>query len=375
MTIKYIERRVAQATFIKPIEPEWGGIGKGRMETAKSGKLYPTETPHFNFRFTHGNEDLAPIVKEIYGDAPMSLDLMVLAVTTHTDPIERYMPNSMQLWAKSQYDDKRTLMLECDSETVTRAWNAGTKRHDYAPDMPCGFDSTTNKCSKGCKPTARLLVVLPALCQAVQAIGYFSLTIHGNDDIKDIISKFGRAGEHIPLITWRFNRVPKTASFPDEKDNGKMKERIHHPIQIEALNRYGGVNGLVNALVSGNQTTAPALPPVTMTQSGGYDDSVEYEEAPLYFDEELANTPAPTPKPTTQGNEQFSTKGLAMAIIRSLREHHRAHSEGVGITDILNTLGSNDLEDLGKAWERQFPTLTQDGFAKVIADEFVTKIK
>jgi hypothetical protein len=299
-------------------------------------------------------------VKEIYGDAPMSLDLMVLAVTTHADPIERYMPNSMQLWAKSQYDDKRTLMLECDSETVTRVHNATTKRHEYAPNVICGFDPKTSKCSRGCKPTARLLVVLPALCQAVQAIGYFSLTIHGNDDIKDIISKFGRAGENIPYITWRFNRVPKTATFPDEKDNGKIKERVHHPIQIEALNRYGGVVSLVNSLASGNTTNAPALPSVTarvdVYEGDGYDEDVPY------FDEGLA--PIEPPAPVKTDNKQ-----LALAIIQDLRKFHRAHSEGIQISDILMTLGFTDIDDLVMSWDEKYPNTPKS--TKNVVDEFV----
>lgn len=393
--IEFIEESIQRRKFVTPIYSNWGNIGKGKMAvSAKSGNPYPIETPHYNFTLKAGFEDLGRTIVELYGSEPMSLDFVIepmmteeslplIPNTTQKDYVAMYMPNYMQAWAKSQYGDKRTMMIECTSKDVVRVFNPQTKRHDYAtPEQPltavCGFDPKTNKCNKGCVPTARLFVILPALCKEVGAIGYFTMTIHGKDDLKGMIPKLRVAGKSIGSFVWRFNRVKKMTIFPDEKDGGKLKEKEHYPIEIKALIPFNGVGSLLPQLQA---PTAPALPPSTMPQSGGYgdDNPLDYEDMII---DELTKTIPPLPypkelppKPTTQGNEQFPTKGLAMAIIRSLREHHRAHSEGVGITDILHTLVVKDLETLGKAWEAQYPTLTQDEFSKVVADDFVAMLK
>lgn len=263
MAILYIQNQVNNRQFITPPYPNWGNIGKGKIAVSqKTGKPYPTETPHFNFTFAQGYEDLAPFVARLYGQEPMSLDVIVLQMRNTFDPskgetvVDLFAPSSMQAWAKSKYDgDKRTLMTECDSHTVTRVFNPETKRHDYNPAVQCGFDPKPGECNKGCKATMRFLVVLPDLCREVGAMGYFTLTVHGKDDIKDVTSKFMQVGDGIGNLTWRFNRVPKTVRFVED---GKQKEKIHHPVNIEALIRLGGGMDNLIAQLIGNPTQADA---------------------------------------------------------------------------------------------------------------------
>lgn len=342
MAILYIQNQVNNRQFITPPYPNWGNIGKGKIAVSqKTGKPYPTETPHFNFTFGAGYEDLAPFVTRLYGQEPMSLDVIVLQMRNTVDSskgetiVDLFAPSSMQAWAKSKYDnDKRTLMTECDSHTVSRVFNPETKRHDYNPAVPCGFDPKTGECNNGCKATMRFLVVLPDLCREVGAMGYFTLTVHGKDDIKDVTSKFMQVGEGIGNITWRFNRVKKTAKFIE---NGQPKEKTHYPVNVESLIRLGGgVNNLIAQLTGGDDT--PRLANVNYRADGvmssendftppNMSDVIKGEGVRVYTDESVK---------------------LVMATVN-------ATYPNVDDTSVLQTLGFESWGALRTGWKMSYP--------------------
>jgi hypothetical protein len=341
MPIKHIQTKIQNVRFIQPIYPKFGSIGMGKMAVSqKSGNPYPTETPHYVFSFEQGYEDLAPFVSQLYGNEPMSLDVVFMPMTNDTNPLERFMPNSMQAWTKSKFDpNKRTLTVECDGENVMRVFDYQTKRHVWQPEHACGYDDKKGECAHGCKPTARLRLGLPALYQELGVKGYFEMTLHGVDSIKNLLVALGQAKNNIGDVVWRMTRAPKTISYTDSKDQ-KVKERTYHPI---ASIKVIGAHAETPMITS---TPRPALADVNT--SSDYDDSGVYE------DDNTPPLPELTPVPVP-------TQSLAQLVVAYIHDKGYTH---VQASDVLTVLGYTSWDDLRERWHGE---RTQ----RAIAEEFI----
>jgi hypothetical protein len=281
------------------------------------------------FKLADGYNDISSIIHNLYGEKPMSLDMAFLPIAIDPDPIETYMPNSMQAWAKSKIDpDKRTLMVECDSQTVIRVFDTQTKKHVYDPPQTCGWDGKA--CTNGCRPTARLRVVLPALVNEVSVIGYFEMTLHGLDSIRTMLSAFHQLGDRIGTSILRVSREPKTMTFTDPKD-GKVKERQFHPItRVVLIGHYDGL--VLGAGASEHQLPTPRTE--TRVNTSSHDD---------------------LPKSLTTPTETANKPTLDELTIRYLHEQ--------GYTDItsnhvLDVLGYNSWYELYSTWDGKCTPIT-----------------
>ena len=373
MPIKHIQTRLSNRQFNRPPFPEWGNIGKGTKATAQSGKLYPVETPHYNFTYNAGFEDLAPYITSLYGDKPMILDVFLYAMKADDNPVERVMPTSMQSWAQSKHDpNKRTLMYECDGEVISRVWNNTSKQHDRNPTSPCGYDPDTRTCKHGCKETARLFVILPALCETVGTLGYFTMTLHGTTDIMNLSSVFTTMGERVTECLWRFERVQATTRYPDA--TGAMKERQHYPIQASVLNMQGGLGAMLGAM-----TNAPQIADSNADVNNRAGLLTGGDVFPLGSDipDDMGYTGVvyeeyeqPTPQPAPQPNNASSTLATVLSIT------------GATESQVLEVLGFRTWDNLKQGFGKLYPTywlrdengaylpMSQDLLAQAIAQAY-----
>lgn len=328
MSIRFLDNSPSQ--FIRPIYPQWGNIGMGQMQVSSKGNSYPTETPHFVFKLNAGYEDLQPIIARLYGEQPMSLDMAFLQIVYHQNPVEAFMPNSMQAWAKSKHDpNKRTLTIECDSETVIRVFDYQTKKHIYEPNHKCGWDGKA--CQHGCKPTARLRVVLPALVNEVDMVGYFEMTLHGLDSIRAMLGAFRQLDNNIGTSILRITRTPKTMTYTDPQD-GKTKERKFHPISSAVLiGQYEGIMLGSGNVVSG-QLPAPQPRHDDVNTGSDYTDDDYQDDS-----EDVPMSPPPAPEKPT----------LEQVTIRYL------YDKGYQVTsaNILDLLGYETWDELYNTWQ------------------------
>lgn len=369
MTIKFLQNRLNNRQFLTPPYPHWGSIGKGKMALSKNNTLYPTETSYFNFTLNAGFEDLAPAITSLYGHEPLSLDVLVLPMRSTYDPakgetpVDCFAPSSMQAWAKAKGNDLPKLMTECDSHTVIRVFDTAEKRHIQNPNTPCGFNHETGQCAKGCKATMRFFIILPDLCRAVQAMGYFTLTVHGKDDITDVMSKFGQMGEGIGDVTWRFSRSPKKITFTDT--DGTKKEKTHYPISVSALIQLGGgmSNLLAHLMGGGNgQNTAQLT-------SG---DEIRFD-VNFSADDELDDE---APEPKTYTDESVR---MVMGYVWDGGHH-------VKDTDVLRELGFKTWADLRSGWKDKyarymprdangdFAPVNKEMMCRIIADAYLDRV-
>lgn len=355
MAIQFITNRLQNREFEEPPYPHWGNIAKGVKKTTAQGVEYPAETHEYNFSFNAGFEDLHPIVKGLYGDKPTSLDVIVYPTRPTYDPnrdetiVDVYAPASMQQWVKPKGAEIPKLMTECNSHTVKRIFDPATKRYVRNPDVACDFNPETNKCGRGCKPTMRFFIILPDLCREVNALGYFTLTTHGTDDIADVTSKFLQLGDAIGSQTWRFSRSPKNTVYTDPKD-GKTKEGICYPINAKALIQLGaGMNNLLAHLMGGGNQNAPALVQGDVNKDAHYD----YDAPPDDYTGYPNNEPIPAPVTT-------EAPPLGRMLIEYLRANHRDIAEGVQVSDMLFTLGFESLDDLTQNWGSKYPDIVKN---------------
>jgi hypothetical protein len=332
---------------------QFGKISKGdEIPTTKDpNKTRPVDLDYFRFQFTEGNEWLTDELALIVGDKPRTLDVILMQVFAQYDPLESVFPHSMQSWNATR------LQVECDAETITRRWDERTQSYD-ATGHKCQMKED-GTCPLQCKWTGRLKVIIPALIP-VAGVGYFTFTTHGKRDIEQIagaIQFMLDRDKPMETILWKMLRTAATSNYKDVQ--GVARTREYYPVTLTVKNLNS------EWYFSGNPTSAPALPPVT-PRADVYEGEGDEDVMPPYD-----KTPALAPVKTVGGNGKYPTQGMAMNIIRQLREHHRAHSEGVNISDILFTLGLKDLDELAGAWANQHTTLTQDEYAKVIVDAFV----
>lgn len=331
---------------------QFGKISKGDEIPTKSGtSTRPVDLDYFRFQFTEGNEWLADELANIVGDKPRSLDVILMQVFAQDDPLEAVFPHSMQAWNATR------LQSECDAETITRRWDEKAQAYD-TQGHKCQMKED-GTCPLQCKWTGRLKVIIPALIP-VAGVGYFTFTTHGKRDIEQIagaIQFMLNRNKPMDSILWQMLRTPATSQYKDDK--GVARTREYYPVSLTVKSMDSGI------FSNPTTPTAPALPPVIVNDSADYGGAIEYEEAP-YYDEELS----PTQYPPVQGKADNAT--LAKVILQDLRQYHRVHSDGVQITDILNTLGFKDLDDLQANWHVKYPDTEKT--TKNVVDTFVIKI-
>lgn len=355
--IKYIQTKLNQGHIAPPF-PQWGTIGKG-TKVEKQGKSYPAETPHFNFNIRAGLEFLSSSIHQLYGEKPMQFEALIYPQTNSSSVTEALIPSSMQVWAGSKFDPaKRTLMTECDGETVLRKFDSQTKQ--YIKGIDCGFDHKTRQCSHGCKPTCKLVLILPELCKMVGQIGYFTMTLHSWGDILSITKTINHVGNEAGACLWRFLRQQATARYID--DNG-AHERKHYPVKIVLVRGGLFLNEMLQApianaqmLVSGELNDEGEQHSITSLSVTDVDSELPIETDVNHGSHAQASSPR-------TGTESDNEHLINMVCDYLLSKYNISTTK----TDVLSVLGYRNTQELIDNWDAERTV-------GAVAERFVLKI-
>lgn len=358
--IKYIQTKL-NTGYITPPFPQWGVISKG-IKVEKGGKFYPSETPHFNFNFLVEGHELSHALHYLYGDNPLQFEGVLYPQRIGVPPIEAFVPSSMQAWATSKLDPtKRTLMVECDGETVSRKFNTQTKHHEGGEGHSCEFNLETRQCGHGCKPTCKLVIILPELCKLVGEIGYFTMTLHSWGDILNITRIAQRVGDNVGTCLWRFYREPAVLRYTDASG---AHERKHYPVKA-VLAKFG-------MDLSKLFSTQPILEPSQSSQ-----DTPLLEDKPdVYLDEpdEVVEVVDDTPDVNHSShskkpmNAPTGTQSNGTSLLSQVCEYlDFQHHLDVSPENVLEILGYADEAELIRKWDGERTV-------GVVAQRFVLKL-
>lgn len=206
--------------------PEIGKLFKGAKKETKTnaqGRNYETfgkELDHW--RFESKEPHIVEAFQKAFGPEPREIPVYL--------PFSRTEEN-FEAW-QEQYT-AGGLSHRCDGEDCVLWLNEETGLYDTAP-RPCPTPSMTPEKAKrdGCKPVARMRVVIPALNQ----IGYVTVETHSKHDILHLDAALpayeSLRPEGLRGIPMMLCRVKKEISTPGET-NGKRTRRAKWMIELK----------------------------------------------------------------------------------------------------------------------------------------------
>ncbi|OGM09081.1 hypothetical protein A2Z67_03800 [Candidatus Woesebacteria bacterium RBG_13_36_22] len=169
-----------------------------KKKSAKTGAEYPCEVDYFV---------VPDKIKEIYGDKPISLDVMI-----PINEIDAVFPA-----AYKYYGSSRGLICQGNGEKAYRV-NAETKEME---DVECPCEHLE---SGKCKQSATLMVILPK----VSVGGVYQIRTSSFNSIVDIQSGL----DYISALLGRFAMVPLTLRRVKTETHHDDKKQHHYTLQI-----------------------------------------------------------------------------------------------------------------------------------------------
>lgn len=240
--------------------PELGQLRKGGKKQKRGDKeIWGKDLDHF--RFTSDLPEVVALFAEVYGAEPKMVNVVL--------PFAGVADN-LDAWCEEYVAGG--LIHRCDGETMV-LW----QRQDgsYSTERrPCPYhagEKQRTKARPGCKPTARLKVIVPEL----RRLAYVTVLTNSTHDIRNLdaqLRALHRLHGNVAGIPLQLRRVEKAISTPD--GNGGRARRKKWLLSIEAAPRW-----VDRQLAASEQAALPQL-------TSGKEDEVEAEVEVLEEEEE-----------------------------------------------------------------------------------------
>ena len=195
---------------------------------------------HFRVEFAEQFEWLEPQFKEMFPE-PI-VEVVGIALFGHTT--DQVFPTWMQ-----EHNTSRTLMKQCDGETIGLYYVPNEARWEHDHPLPC---QRLNNPSCDCKQRGRLLFTIPAFNRKVGIRGMFELKTSSKHELigitntlRDLEMEFGKLSG-IPFV---LGRAKDTRSAPTFKKDGTPTGK-----------RIKSTKSFVYLYPAGISDAAPALP-------------------------------------------------------------------------------------------------------------------
>jgi len=304
MAIKGMTNRQAQF-------PEIGQLRKGgekQIRKRKDGTEYTiwgNDLDHF--RFTSEIPEAVSAFEAVYDGQPRMINVLL--------PFQ-YVDENWEAWQEEYVAGG--LVHRCDGETMV-LWQKADGSYSHEP-KPCPYagGKQRTKQNPGCKPTARLKVIVPEL----RRLAYVTVLTNSVHDICNLDSQL-RALESLRHdlrgIPLQLLRSSKTISTPDEKTGNRVR-RQKWLLSIEAAPQWVGLQ-----LAAQEVAALPQLPEGMALLGNGVVDGVTGEIIEAEWDHEIFDendeqeqeSPPPTPSPSpTNGNTRPLDPEKVRAFIR-----------------------------------------------------------
>lgn len=227
--------------------PEIGQLRKGGEKQTRKRKdgseytIWGQDLDHF--RFTSEISDVVAAFEAVYDGQPRMVNVLL--------PFQ-YVDENWEAWQEEYVSGG--LVHRCDGETMA-LWQKEDGSYSREP-KPCPYASGEQKRTDknpGCKPTARLKVVIPEL----RRLAYVTVLTNSNHDIRNLDAQL-RALETLRHdlrgIPLQLRRSLKTISTP--AGNGKRARRQKWLLSIEAAPTWVDYQ-----LAAQEAAAVPQLPP------------------------------------------------------------------------------------------------------------------